>query len=196
MANPIAKVKNPALLSRFEHLAAEAAILIDKSYTDGKTLARGVLMGKQVTGGKYRPYVEAEVKTGGNFATNSTAGTLDLSTQVGPVAFQAGDVIETVAGTAIGTISTINASTGAIVLTGNASNAVSAGTKVRIATSQLALDAGKGKILKDEVQIDGLDQPAVGYFEGFFIQANTTVTDAALTAMSGKTIDSGEIRLV
>ena len=104
MANPIAKVKNPALISRFEHLSAEAAMLIDKTNTDGLTLARGTLMGKQVSGGKYRPYVECDVKSGGNFATNSTAGTLDLTTQVGPVPFKAGDVIETVGGVAIGTL--------------------------------------------------------------------------------------------
>jgi hypothetical protein len=195
--NPIAIIKNPALLSRFERLAVETSFLIDASISGGLTLARGVLMAKIVSSGKYRPYVEGVVKTGGAFATSSAAFTLDVSQQVGPVPFQVGDVIEDVSGNALGTIASYNALTGVGALAANSAEALAAGGFVRVALASLALAYGAGKILKDEAPVDSAnDTLAVGYFEGFFIQANTTVSAAALLAMQGKTIDAGEIRLV
>jgi len=197
MGNVLATIKNPALISRFENLAAETSGVVDGNFSGGLTLARGTLMGKIVSTGKFRPYTEGVVKTGGAFATGSTAFTLDQSVAVGPVPFQVGDVIEDSAGNALGTIAAFNPTTGVGALVANSASNLAAGGVVRVALSVLALANGAGRILKDELSVvAGVDALGVGYFEGFFLQANTTVTAAALAAMAGKTIDAGEIRLV
>lgn len=51
------------------------------------------------------------------------------------------------------------------------------------------------RILKDEVECDGTDIPAVGYFEGCFLQAAVGLSDADVTTLSLKKITTGEIRL-
>lgn len=197
MATVTATITNKALLSRFEHLACEAGVLLDKTFQAGIKLLRGDLLGKIVASGKYRAYVEIDVKAGGDFSVASVNFTVDKATKIGRGELAVGDVITSVAGLALGTIATYNATTGVGTLTANSSNALAAGQKVKVSEAVLSIANKAGKIVKDEIDVDAsYDVPAVGYFEGFFLQANTTVTAAALTTMGGFTIDAGEIRLV
>jgi len=195
--NIIASIVNPALVSRNEHLLAETSILVDKNFHGGQTLKRGALMGKIVSSGKYRAYVEIAVKTGGAFSTAAATFTVDKSTLIGQSDLAVGDVIEDTAGNALGTIATYNPATGVGTLSGNSGSNLAAGGLVRVALSQLSLAKAAGKLLQDETYIDpAQDTVATGWFEGFFIQANSTITAAASTAMGAKNIDTGEIRLV
>jgi hypothetical protein len=187
-------ITNPALVSRHDHLAVCESITIDSTvHADGERLVRGTLLGK-LGSGKYRAYAEAVVT--GAFATNSTAFTLDPASKAAKH-FRVGDVIESTGGSALGTIATYNPATGVGTLTGNASNALAAnGTNaVRIPLATLALGSSAGKLLKDEVDMEGIDEIAVAYFEGYFVKSLTTLTAAALTAMGAIDVDTDEVRL-
>lgn len=193
---PIATVRNPALVSRFDQHALESSALLDKTYQAGVRLKKGALLGK-LGSGKYRAYVEIDVKTGGDFSNAAVGFTLDVATKVGQGDFEVGDVITSVSGTALGTILTYNKTTGVGTLAANSANNLAAGQKVKVSEAVLALGSKAGRILKDEVLVEAdQDTPCAAYFEGFFLQANTTVTAAALTTLGGFTIESGEIRLV
>lgn len=195
--NPIATVRNTALVSRFDHLACETGVLLDKTYQAGVRLLRGALLGKIVSSGKYRAYVEIDVKTGGDFSTVAATFTLDVATKIGQGDFEVGDVITSVGGTALGTILTYNKTSGVGTLAANSANNLAAGQKVKVSEAVLSLANKAGRLLKDETLVAAdQDTPVAAYFEGFFLQSQTTVTAAALTTLGGFTIESGEIRLV
>jgi hypothetical protein len=188
---------NASVLSRFERIALEISAVIDSAIHAGQTVARGTLLMLTVSNSKHRAYFEATVKTSGAFSTGAATATLDISLSPLFANLRVNDVIESTAGAALGTISTINASTGAITLAANSTSNLAAGQKVRVALSQCALASSAGKVLKDEVQVTSdSDAMGVGYFAGVFVQANTTITAAALAALGGYTISSTEARLV
>ena len=193
---PIATVRNQGIVSRFDNLALETGVLLDKTYQAGVRLLRGSLLG-QLASGKYRAYCEIDVSVA--FNTANANFTLLVSSKVGQGDLEIGDVITSVGGLALGTVLTYNKVSGVGTLAANSANNLAGGQKVKISEAVLALGSKAGKILKDETYIDAnlaADISAAGYFEGFFLQANTTVTAAALTTLGGKTIESGEIRLV
>lgn len=196
MSNLLASIKNPALLSRHEQLAAETAVMIDSAaHAAGVVLPRGTLVGK-LASGKHRAYAEA-LTSGSGFGTGSASFQLDPASAL--IGFlKAGDVIESVAGAALGTILTIVPSTGAGTLVANSASALAAGQSVRIALSVLPLSGLRGKVLKDECQMpaDGTDQIVAAYFEAFVVKASTTITDAAIAAAgSWAEFEAGEVRL-
>lgn len=196
MATAIATVRNPVVVSRFDELALAKKIALDKTYQAGLKLYRGDLLGK-LASGKYRAYVEIDVKASGDFGTGSANFTLDVATKIGRGELAVGDVITSVAGLALGTILTYNTTTGVGTLAANSANVLAAGGKVKVSNSVLQIDGKQGVILMDETDVAAAyDTSCSGWFEGFFLQANTTVTAAAATTMGAKAIDSGEIRLV
>lgn len=197
MGRLLGDITNANPVSRYESQAVPVGGVIDNAiHLAAELLKRGTLMAKIVSSGKFRAYFEATVKAGGDFANNAVGFTLDaaLSPLIGNL--RVGDVIESVGGTALGTIATFNATTGVGTLTGNSANNLAAAQKVRITEATVQLGSKSGRILKDEVLMGSSDEPFVGWIEGFFIQARTTITAAALTALGGKTVSTGEIRLI
>jgi hypothetical protein len=193
----LAKVKNPALVSRFVELALVSSMLIDRTVHGGEILPRGTVMARIVSSKKYRAYAEGTIKAGGAFSASAPGFTLDVD--VSPIAkhLRVGDVIESVSGTALGTIASYNPATGVGTLSGNSAAALAAGQKVRVAKSVLALAKGAGRILQDEVQVSSQnDSSGAAYFCGFFLKSNTTLTDDALSELGGYELEAGEARLV
>jgi hypothetical protein len=185
MSNVLASIKNVAIISRFEQVALETALVVDKTiHAAGETLERGTLLGK-LASGKHRAYAEGTVKAGGAFSNAAATFTLDVA--VSPIAkhLRVGDVIESVGGTALGTIATYDKVTGVGTLTGNSANNLAAGQKVRIAIATVVLANSKAKVLKNDIECSSdFDAVGVGYFEGVFVKDATTITDAAIAAVS------------
>lgn len=193
MSKILSTITNPALVSRHHQLAVEESFTIDNAvHADGEKILRGTLFGKIVATSKYRAYAEGVVA--GAFAVNSKAFTLS-----GAAAkhFRSGDVIQSTASEALGTIDDYDPETGIGTLVANSTTALAAdGSKsVRIPLATLALADSAGKVLKDEVTMDDTDAIGVGYFEGFLVQSLTTITAAALAALGGVTTDTDEVRL-
>lgn len=188
-------ITNPALVSRQDQLGVETSFTVDGSVlAAGIRILRGTLMGL-LANTKYRPYFESVVTVA--FSTASAAFTLD-PTSPRAAYLVVGDVLEGTDTTALGTVLTYNPLTGAGTLAANSSNNFAAdGTKsVRIPLATLALVYPDGKLLKDELDMDGTDQVGVGFYEGFFVKSLTTLTAAAITAMGAAyTVGTDEVRL-
>ncbi len=188
-----AVIDNTPLVSRFDHLALVKSVVISKTaHKEDELLSRGTLLGELVADGKSRAYAEGDVTTAfsaanANFAVNPA----------GPLAkhFRVGDVIEAVAGTALGTIATFNPETGVGTLGANSANALAIGQKVRIATSVLSIAYGKGTILQNEVRLQGNDAPVSAYFAGIFLKDFVNITAAAKASLGAVDISSTEIQL-
>jgi hypothetical protein len=195
MSSILNKISNPALVSRHDHLAIAEAVVVDGDvHVDGERVARGTLLGKIVATGKYRAYAEAVVSVA--FANNSKDFTLDSASKAAKH-LRVGDVIQGIDGTALGTIATYDPATGVGTLGANStSNYAANGTNaVRIPLATLALAGSAGKLLQQELDMDGNDAVGVGYFEGFFVKSNTTLTATAMTAMGAIDVDTDEVRL-
>jgi hypothetical protein len=194
MAQILSTFKNPALISRHEQLAIANAIKIDNAiHALNETLRRGTLLGKGANG-KYRAYAEAPVTVAFSAASpNFTLDPADINTKN----FRVGDVIESVAGLALGTILTFNSVTGVGTLTANSANALAIGQRVRATAAVIAINVSNGKLLQDEVVMGSADEVAVGYFEGFFVTSQTSLTAAAKTAMGAIDVagEADEVRL-
>jgi len=111
--------------------------------------------------------------------------------------FRVGDVIESVAGLALGTIATYDPVTGIGTLTGNSANNLAAGVGVRVDNADLALASQAGRILKSEVIVTaGQDEPVAAYTEGFFIEARVLgATTASKLELGALEPTPGEMRL-
>lgn len=195
MSRDLGSMANKSLVSRDLRLAVVRGLVIDNSvHPKDELIYRGTLMGKLVSGGKYRAYAEGTVQTTA-FATNSVNFQVDPSGSTAKH-FRVGDVIESTGGSALGTIATFNPNTGVGTLTANSTNALSVGNTIRIATSVLSISGADGKLLQDDIKMEANDMPVPGYVEGYFVYASTTVTSAAITAMGAHALLSGtELRL-
>ncbi len=194
MSRILNTITSPALVSRNDRLGVDESVLIDNAvHADGERLTRGTLLGK-LANGKHRAYAEAFVSVA--FSAAAKTFTLD-PTCAAAKHFRSGDVIQGTDGTALGTIDAYNPVTGVGTLLANSTSAFAAnGTNaVRIPLATLALASPSGKLLKSEVDMEDTDAVAVGYFEGFFVKSNTTLTAAAIIAMSATEPSTDEVRL-
>lgn len=190
-------IQSPNLLSRRDDLAVSVGVVIDGAVHEDEMLKRGYLLAKIIASGKYRAYAEADVAVGGDFSTGADTFTLEAG-QEGAKHFRVGDVLESVAGAALGTIATYNPATGAGTLTGNSSNNLADGNGVRITEASVSLGSKNGRVLKNEMVIEGTeDKPEASYSEGFFTEARIpNLTDAAKTSLGTSAPSSGELRLL
>lgn len=197
MGRVLGNITQPVILSRRAELAVADSAVIDGSIHEDELLLAGQVLGK-TAGGKYRAYAEAVVATGGAFSASAAGFTVENAEGEDAMKYiRVGDVIESVAGDALGTVATFDPVTGVGTLTGNSANALAAGQRVRVAAAGLSIAAGDVRILTSETSVDGdADVPAAGYFEGFFSKTIRGATAAALTAMGAKDISSDEFRLV
>ena len=186
-------IKTVAILSRYEHLAVAMNCIIDSSVMPvssaglpqiinrGEVLAAYVPDDESDHVGKYRPYAESVVA--GAFAENSVNFTLTPA-QRGAQWFIPGDVIETTAGVAIGTIATYNPATGVGTFTEDSEAVVAIGASVRLVSTNWGLANKLGLILEDEVLVEyEFDLPTSAYREGFFNQSMTSLTTAAIASL-------------
>lgn len=197
MGRILGDITNANPVSRYESQAIPIGGAIDNAiHLSGELLKRGALMAKIVSSGKFRAYFEATVKTANAFGTGAATFGVDLT--VSPLAknLRVGDIVESTAGVTLGTIATWDPVLGTGTLTGNSAAVLAAGNTFRITEATVQLGSKSGRILKDEVLMGSTDEAFVGWIEGYFIQARTTITTAALTALGGKTVSTGEIRLI
>lgn len=195
MSRILNTITNTALVSRHDRLGVEQSLTIDGVvHAANEVIPRGTLLAKIVATGKHRAYAEGFVS--GAFATNAKTFTLD-PTNPATKHFRSGDVIQGTDGTVLGTIDTFNPVTGVGLLLSNSTTIFAAnGTNaVRVPLATLALADTAGKILKDEVTMDGDDAVAVGFFEGFFVKSLTTLTAAAIIALGAVEPSTDEVRL-
>jgi hypothetical protein len=193
MRRILGDISNSTTISRREDLAVVVEAVIDGTiHPDGDLVRRGAVLAQVVATGKYRAYAEGLVTTA--FATSSTAFAVD-PTEPAAQYFKAGDVIESTAGAALGTIATYNPTTGAGTLAANSAAVLATSGRCRLAAAAYALGSNKARVLQEEVLMSGNDEAVGAYSEGFFAQSRTTITAAALAAMSAYSPTTGEVRL-
>ncbi len=186
-------IKTKVVLSRLSQLAVALGTKVSSVvHTDIADLEPGVVLGK-TAGGDYRAYAEAVLSA----ASNGASDALSFNPASALLKhFRVGDTIEGVGGDALGEIAAINYTTGAVTLTANAATNAVTGA-VRIVAAECDIAEGKGRICKDFAGDEGLPQDYVlaAYVEGFFHKDQTTITDAALAAMSAVDLGDNEVRL-
>lgn len=198
-------IKTVDIISRYRPLAVALNCLLDSSVLPnalslgapagspqiinrGEVLAAYVPNDASVHVGKYRPYAEGTVTTA--FATNSVNFAIAPYNVNSPGTrpaqwFVPGDVVTDSLGNALGTIATFNATTGVGTLTANSSNVLAIGGIMILAAANWSLGSKLGIILEDEELVEqGSDQPTSAYREGFFNVSLTSLTPAAVAALS------------
>jgi hypothetical protein len=187
-------ISNSSIVSRREDLAVVVEAIIDSAiHPSGDLIRRGALLAQRGNG-KYRAYAEGVVV--GAFSAAATTFSVDLTQGQSAQYFKAGDVIESVAGVALGTIATFDPSTGSGTLTANSANALAAGQRCRINAATGSLASKKARVLQEEMLMDGTDAAVAAYSEGFFTVSRTGITAAAETAMGVVEATTGEVRMI
>lgn len=200
MGRILGDIKTASPLSRQINLAVVIGLVIDLAvHASGELLLRGALLGKILSGngtvGNYRAYFEGTVKSGNAFGTSAATFGVDLPNSPLAKNLRVGDVLESTAGVALGTVLTWDPVAGTGTLAANSAAVLAAGNTFRVTEASLSIASKNGKILSDEVLMDANNAPASGWVEGYFIQARTTVTAAALTKMGGANPSTGEMRI-
>lgn len=191
MGRLLGSITNAGIISRRPDLAVAVECLIDGAvHLAGELLPRGAVLAKKASNGKYRAYAE------GILTAATAADSVDFA--VDPAGFnvpffKVGDAVEAVDGTALGTIATFDPATGAGTFAANAAAVKASGVAIRLAKSVAALDAGKGRVLMDEVLMAGSDELKAGLQHAYLVQGMTGITAAALSEMGGVAVTSGEV---
>ena len=199
----LGNIQTTDIISRYRELAVPMDVLLDSTQfaVYAARISRGELLMKYVPNdasvhvGKYRPYCEGTVTTA--FGAGSINFAFNPATRASQN-FLVGDVITDSLGNALGTILTYNPATGVGTLTGNSTNVLAIGGIAIVSAANWALGGKQGMVLEDDqlIEASGSDEPVAAYREGFFVQALTSITATAITALGAAVeSESGDVRI-